>query len=140
MSIKIKLKHENLIRTIPLPKIFKEFRFGFRIFVWVFLVRVFFYLVQCIISLSARLNIGFVYLLAIIDWYSCYILIWKLSITWDSDFCVSTFEEPIKKNKVLLSKNVLISTQSSLSKYFQFCDPVRQELTGHLRLLVWGPE
>ena len=22
--------------------------------------------------------------------------------------------------------------------YFTFCDPVRQELTGHLRLLVWG--
>ena len=23
-------------------------------------------------------------------------------------------------------------------KYFTFCDPARQELTGHLRLLVWG--
>ena len=23
-------------------------------------------------------------------------------------------------------------------KYFQFCDPARQESAGHLRLLVWG--
>ena len=37
------------------------------------------------------------YLVAIIDWYSRYILSWKLSITLDSEFCVSALEEAIEK-------------------------------------------
>ena len=44
-----------------------------------------------------RLEQGFVYLVAIIDWYSRYILSWKLSITLDSEFCVSALEEAIEK-------------------------------------------
>jgi putative transposase len=34
---------------------------------------------------------------AIIDWYSRYILSWKLSISLESEFCVSALEEAIKK-------------------------------------------
>ena len=44
-----------------------------------------------------RLEQGFVYLVAIIDWCSRYILSWKLSTTLDSEFCVSVLEEAIKK-------------------------------------------
>ena len=44
-----------------------------------------------------RLEQGFVYLVAIIDWYSRYILSWKLSISLESEFCVSALEEAIKK-------------------------------------------
>jgi putative transposase len=33
---------------------------------------------------------GFVYLTAILDWYSRYVLAWELSNTLDADFCVST--------------------------------------------------
>jgi putative transposase len=44
-----------------------------------------------------RLEQGFVYLVAIIDWYSRYILSWKLSISLESEFCVSVLEEAIKK-------------------------------------------
>jgi len=40
-----------------------------------------------------RLSHGFVYLTAIIDWYSRYVLSWKLSNTLDSDFCVEALEE-----------------------------------------------
>jgi len=37
-----------------------------------------------------RLRRGFVYLMAIIDWYSRYVLDWELSISLDADFCVET--------------------------------------------------
>ena len=36
-----------------------------------------------------RLVGGFVYLVAIIDWFSRYVLAWEISVTLDSDFCVS---------------------------------------------------
>lgn len=35
-----------------------------------------------------RLASGFVYLMAVIDWYSRYVLSWALSTTLDADFCV----------------------------------------------------
>lgn len=37
-----------------------------------------------------RLHRGFVYLMAIIDWYSRYVLDWELSINLEADFCVQT--------------------------------------------------
>ena len=42
---------------------------------------------------------GFLYLVAIIDWYSRYVLSWKLSNTLDADFCVEALEEALKKGK-----------------------------------------
>jgi putative transposase len=36
-----------------------------------------------------RLRGGFVYLTAVIDWFSRYVLAWELSITLEADFCVS---------------------------------------------------
>jgi len=42
---------------------------------------------------------GFLYLVAIIDWYSRYVLSWKLSNTLDADFCVKALEEALKKGK-----------------------------------------
>jgi putative transposase len=38
---------------------------------------------------------GFVYLVAIIDWYSCKVLSWKVSNTLESSFCVETLEEAL---------------------------------------------
>jgi putative transposase len=43
-----------------------------------------------------RLRHGFVYLVAIIDWYSRKILSWRLSNTMDAGFCVACLEEAIK--------------------------------------------
>ena len=42
-----------------------------------------------------RLRQGFLYLVAIIDWYSRYVLSWKVSISLSSDFCVDALEEAL---------------------------------------------
>lgn len=42
-----------------------------------------------------RLQSGFVYLVAIIDWYSRYVISWKLSITMEKDFCIEVLEEAL---------------------------------------------
>jgi len=42
---------------------------------------------------------GFLYLVAIIDWYSRYVLSWRLSNTLDADFCVEALEDALRKGK-----------------------------------------
>ena len=42
---------------------------------------------------------GFLYLVAIIDWYSRYVLSWRLSNTLDADFCVEAVEEALRKGR-----------------------------------------
>ena len=37
-----------------------------------------------------RLKSGFIYLVAVIDWYSRYVLDWALSNTLEADFCIET--------------------------------------------------
>jgi putative transposase len=44
-----------------------------------------------------RLRSGFAYLTAVIDWYSRYVLSWRMSNTLESSFCVSALEEAIGK-------------------------------------------
>lgn len=44
-----------------------------------------------------RLRSGFVYLVAVIDWYSRYVISWKLSITMEKDFCIEALEEALCK-------------------------------------------
>jgi putative transposase len=39
-----------------------------------------------------RLKHGFVYLVAIIDWYSRYVLDWELSISMEAEFCIETLD------------------------------------------------
>ncbi|MFK7997129.1 MAG: IS3 family transposase [Granulosicoccus sp.] len=41
---------------------------------------------------------GFVYLVAVMDWYSRCVLSWRLSTTMDTDFCVEALEEAIEKH------------------------------------------
>lgn len=43
------------------------------------------------------LALGFVYLVAIIDWYSRAVLSWRLSNTLDVDFCVEALQEALRK-------------------------------------------
>ncbi len=40
---------------------------------------------------------GFVYLVAIIDWFSRRVLAWRVSITLDADFCVEALEEALAR-------------------------------------------
>jgi putative transposase len=41
---------------------------------------------------------GFVYLVAVIDWYSRRVLSWRLSNTMDTAFCIDALEEAIERN------------------------------------------
>jgi putative transposase len=46
-----------------------------------------------------RLRNGFLYLTAIIDWHSRYVLAWELSNTLDAGFCVSTLERALRRSR-----------------------------------------
>jgi len=45
-----------------------------------------------------RMAQGFVYLVAVIDWFSRYIISWKISISLDADFCIAALEDAIEKH------------------------------------------
>jgi putative transposase len=46
-----------------------------------------------------RLRQGFVYLVAVIDWFSRYVLSWELSISLDSSFCVEAVEKALAESQ-----------------------------------------
>ena len=46
-----------------------------------------------------RLEQGFVYLVAIMDWYSRRVLSWKLSNTMDTSFCIEALKEALQHGK-----------------------------------------
>ena len=46
-----------------------------------------------------RLRGGFVYLVAILDWYSRYVLAWEVSTTLDTSFCLSALDWALKTGK-----------------------------------------
>lgn len=49
-----------------------------------------------------RLRQGFVYLVAVIDWYSRYVLAFEISPTMESDFCVSALEWALREGKPVI--------------------------------------
>lgn len=46
-----------------------------------------------------RLRGGFVYLVAIIDWFSRYVLAWRLSNTLDAGFCLEALNEALRRGQ-----------------------------------------
>ncbi len=46
-----------------------------------------------------RMHVGFVYLVAIMDWYSRYVLSSEVSITLEKDFCVKALKNALKISK-----------------------------------------
>lgn len=46
-----------------------------------------------------RLKDGFVYLVAIIDWFSRYVLAWELSNTLEADFCLEALDAALKRGQ-----------------------------------------
>ncbi len=46
-----------------------------------------------------RLLQGFVYLVAIMDWFSRYVLSWRLSVTLDAYFCVDALEQALRAGR-----------------------------------------
>ena len=45
-----------------------------------------------------RLKRGFVFLTAVMDWYSRYVLSFEISVTMDEDFCVSALERALRRH------------------------------------------
>jgi putative transposase len=46
-----------------------------------------------------RLKTGFMYLVAVIDWYSRYVLSWELSNTLDANFCVDALKMSLSQGQ-----------------------------------------
>ena len=46
-----------------------------------------------------RLRSGFVYLVAVIDWYSRFVLDWQLSINMEADFCIETLSRVLSQSR-----------------------------------------
>ena len=40
---------------------------------------------------------GFVYLVAVMDWFSRRVLAWRLSLTMETDFCVEALQEAMSR-------------------------------------------
>ena len=45
------------------------------------------------------LHHGFMYLIAVLDWHSRYVISWRISNTLDGDFCVSALQEALTLNR-----------------------------------------
>jgi len=46
-----------------------------------------------------RMRKGFIYLAAVMDWYSRYVLSWEVSITLDTEFCVSALKKALDSSR-----------------------------------------
>ncbi len=46
-----------------------------------------------------RMNKGFIYLTVVMDWFSRYVISWRVSISLESDFCVEALEEALLTSK-----------------------------------------
>lgn len=68
-----------------------------------------------------RLKHGFVYLIAIIDWYSRYVLDWQLSINMEADFCVETLERVLAHSRC----NIFNTDQGSQFTSKDFTDVLK---------------
>jgi len=66
---------------------------------------------------------GFVYLAAVVDWFSRKILSWKLSITMDVSFCLEAVEEALSK----YGRPEIFNTDQG--KYIEFYNPTRPDPT-----------
>lgn len=44
-----------------------------------------------------RMNRGFIYLVAVMDWYSRYVLSWEVSISLDVEFCIEALEKAFRE-------------------------------------------
>jgi putative transposase len=49
-----------------------------------------------------RMHKGFIYLTAIMDWYSRYVLSWSVSITLDAHFCTEALERALRRSRPMI--------------------------------------
>lgn len=69
-----------------------------------------------------RLGRGYCYLVAIIDWYSRYVISWRLSATMESDFCVGALKEALTRG----APAIFNTDQGSQFTSFAFTDTLRE--------------
>lgn len=69
-----------------------------------------------------RLGRGYCYLVAVIDWYSRYVVSWRLSATMESDFCVDALRDALTQG----TPAIFNSDQGSQFTSFAFTDVLRE--------------
>ena len=67
---------------------------------------------------------GFVYLVAVMDWYSRKVLSWRLSNTMDSHFCVEALEDAIERHGI---PEIFNTDQGSQFTSEEFIDRLKRE-------------
>jgi putative transposase len=67
-----------------------------------------------------RLQNGFVYLMAVIDWFSRYVLDWQLNTSLEADFCIETLERVLQNGK----PEIFNTDQGSQFTTPRFVDPL----------------
>ena len=70
-----------------------------------------------------RLERGFVYLMAIIDWHSRYVLNWALSTTLEADFCIEALAETLEGSQC----EIFNTDQGSQFTTTRFTDPLLEK-------------
>ncbi len=55
-----------------------------------------------------RMHRGWVYLVAVMDWFSRYVLSWEISITLESEFCISALKEALSLGKPEIFNSCLL--------------------------------
>jgi len=69
-----------------------------------------------------RLGRRHCYLVAVIDWYSRYVVSWRLSATMESDFCVEALKEALEQG----TPSIFNTDQGSQFTSFAFTDTLRE--------------
>lgn len=84
-----------------------------------------------------RLAKGFVYLMAVIDWYSRYVLTWSLSTTLEADFCIESVSALLMQGKRCVIFNTDQGAQFTTTRFTNpllACD-IRLSMDGRGRAL-----
>lgn len=69
-----------------------------------------------------RLRGGFVYLVAVMDWFSRYVLSWSLSVTMDVHFCLEALDDALRK----ATPEIFNSDQGSQFTSIEFTERLRK--------------
>jgi len=70
-----------------------------------------------------RLRHGFVYLVAVMDWFSRYVLAWEVSVTLDSKFCISALDWALQRQQ----PEIFNSDQGSQFTSLEFPERLRHQ-------------
>jgi putative transposase len=68
-----------------------------------------------------RLHAGYLYLVAIMDWFSRYVLSWEVSVTMESEFCISALDRALRTGR----PEVFNSDQGSQFTSVDFIRPLK---------------